>query len=93
MSSWNPPEEQDRRSSHDPGVKGREVIERREFSESIYALDWTDYAVFGVLAGIPASFLTVILLWEFFPGFQDTAGLVVRTVMELLPSVAAAVPW
>jgi hypothetical protein len=89
MSSWQPPESKDDQSSHDPGVKEKEVIEERDFSETIYDLDWADYVVVGVLISIPAGFLATLLLWEFFPSFRDTAGAIVEAVVEMLPLVVA----
>jgi hypothetical protein len=87
MSSWRPPERKDDDSSHDPGVKGKEVIDERGFSETVYNLYWADYVVFAVLASIPAGFLTIILLWELFPAFQETAGALVERVLDIVPLV------
>jgi hypothetical protein len=92
MSSWIPPERRDGGSSHDPGVKGKEVVDERGFSEALTELDWVDFVVIGVAAAIPTSFLTMILLWEFFPGFRDTAGDIVRVVLEWLPLVVRRLP-
>jgi len=100
MSSWAPPERKDSGSSHDPGVKGKEVVDGRGFSEALYELGWVEFVLFGVAAGIPASFLTMVLLWEFLPSYQDTAGQIVREVLAWLPlvvgtlaQVSTATPW
>lgn len=90
MSSWVPPERKDGGSSHDPGVKGKEVVDGRGFSEALYELDWVDFVAFGVAAGIPAGLLTMFLIWEFFPEFRETAGRIVGGILEWLPLVAAA---
>lgn len=93
MSSWIPPENKEDESSHDPGVKEREITEEREFSDRVGNYDWIDYVVLAVLASIPAAFLTMILLWELFPEYQDTAGAIVREIIDLLPLIVAALPW
>lgn len=87
MSSWDPPEEKEKEFSHGPGAKGKEVLEERDFSETVYNLRWVDYVIFAVLASIPAGFLTMLLLWEFFPAFQDTAGVLVERLLDILPQL------
>jgi len=91
MSSWDPSEEEEADSSHDPGVKGREVQENRDFSDSLFDFSKIDYIVIGMLLSIPAGFLTALLLWEFFPEFQDIAGDIVRDIIEFFRLVYSAV--
>ena len=92
MSSWEPPETEDKGSSHDPGVKGSEVIEGRNLATTVSNFDWTDYVLLAVIASIPTVFLTVILLWELFPEYQDTASAIVGKLIDVLPLVVATLP-
>ena len=85
MSSWEPPEEKPSGSSYDPGVMGKEIVDRRGFSETLRDRSRTDYVLFGMLLSIPAGFLTTILVSEFFSEFRDTASAIVREVIQLLP--------
>lgn len=87
MSSWDPSEKKKTESSHAPGVKGKEVLDNRDFPDSPSDFDKIDYIVIGMVLSIPAGFLTVLLLWEFFPQFQDRAGDIIRELGELLPLV------
>jgi hypothetical protein len=84
MSSWDPPGDKNDGSSHDPGVKEREVTDERDLSATLYNLDWTDYLLIGIGLSIPASILTALFLWEFFPEFQDTAGDIVRGIIDFV---------
>jgi len=93
MSSYESTEENEDGSSHDPGVKEKEVVEEREFSTTLYSLERTDFLLLAVLLGIPAGFLTVIFLMEVFPEYQDTAGVVVRGVLDLLSELLATYPY
>ncbi|MFW6018230.1 MAG: hypothetical protein ACOCPX_05365 [Halapricum sp.] len=87
MSSYDPPEEGERGSSHDPGVKERDITDEREFGEILLEADNVDYIVFGVLLGIPASILTTILVWHFVPGFSETAEALLRWLLEVISPV------
>jgi len=80
MSSYDPPEENEDDSSHDPGVKGREITEQREFSGLLTDLGRSDYVLIGILLSIPASILTALLITMLFPDYQETAGEIVRWV-------------
>jgi hypothetical protein len=84
MSSWEPPEEEEQDSSYDPGVQEGEVAEERDFSETLADLDSIDYLVLGILISIPAALLSIILLLEFYPGFQDTAGAAIEGLINAL---------
>ncbi|QSG15165.1 hypothetical protein [Halapricum desulfuricans] len=87
MSSYDPPEEQEGGSSHDPGIKEKEVVDERDFQDVLAESDRVDYIVFGVLLGIPASILTTILVWYFVPGFSDTAEALLRWLWDLLSNM------
>jgi uncharacterized membrane protein len=84
MSSWKPPEEEERDSSYDPGVQEGEVAEERDFSETLADLDSIDYLMLGILISIPAAILSILLLLEFYPGFQDAAGDIVGGLLDSL---------
>ena len=92
MSSYESTEEKEDGSSHDPGVKEKEVVEEREFSTTLYGLEPTDFVLVAILLSIPAGFLTVIFLMEVFPEYQDTAGVVVRGVLDLLSDLLVTYP-
>ena len=64
MSSYDPPEESDEEAGHDLGVKGKEVIESREFAEIIGDLERIDYIKIGVVLALPAGLLTVVLVFH-----------------------------
>ncbi|MEF8802303.1 MAG: hypothetical protein V5A56_14945 [Halolamina sp.] len=85
MSSYDPPEEDDRTSSHDPGVQEREITEERQFSDVVTELDRTDWAIIAALLSIPAGLLTAILVLQFIPEYQDTAYAILRWLLDLLP--------
>lgn len=85
MSSWNPSEETERGSRYSPGVQEREIHDQREFSEVVYDFDRMDYVFLGVLASVPASILTMLLVLAFYPEYQHTAGEIVRILLEFLP--------
>lgn len=91
MSSWDPSEKKKADSSHDPGVKGKDVQEGRDLSDDLFDFNKIDCIMIGVFLSIPAGFLTVLLLWEFFPQFQNTAGNIVRDVIELFRLVYSSV--
>jgi hypothetical protein len=82
MSSYDPlgEAEETRDTSTSPGVKGKEVVEQREFSDVLMQLDKVDYLIIGMLVGVPAGLLTTILVLQFIPGYEATAERVVRQV-------------
>lgn len=82
MSSYDPPEETEDGSSYDPGVTEREITDQREFSDLTDDFDIFDYALFGILLGIPAAILTALLVTILFPEYQETAGEILRWLGE-----------
>lgn len=82
VSSYDPPDESEDGSSYDPGVKEREITDNREFSELVGDFDIFDYALFGILLGIPAAILTGLLVSILFPEYQETAGDIIRWAGE-----------
>ncbi|MCU4718334.1 hypothetical protein [Halapricum hydrolyticum] len=89
MSSYDPPEEDESTSSYDPGVKEREVTDKREFKDLLLEADRIDYIVYGVLLGIPAGILTTILVWHFIPGFSETAEALLRWLLDVVSAAWA----
>lgn len=83
MSSYQPPEEDDSTSSHDPGQKEKEITDSREFAETISELDRIDYVLLGVLSSIFAGILTTILVLQFVPEYAETAERIVEQFLEL----------
>ena len=86
MSSYDPIGEAEETSdtSTSPGVKGKQVVEEREFSQVVTGFDTTDYLKFGALIGLPAGLLTTVLVIQFVPGYEATAEMIVRQVGNLL---------
>jgi hypothetical protein len=89
MSSYDPIEdEDDRAASTDPGVKEKEIADQRDFADVVSDFDRVDYLVLGVLIGVPAGLLTIVLILHFFPDFQNTAGAFVRWLVDFVTTVA-----
>lgn len=86
MSSYDPPGEAEETSdtSTNPGSKGKEVVEQREFSMVIVGLHKTDFLKLGALIGLPAGLLTTILVIQFVPSYEATAEMMLRQVGDLL---------
>ena len=87
MSSYDPPEEEGSQSTHDPGVKEREITDGREFRDVLEGADRIDYTVYGFLLGIPAGILTTILVWHFVPEFSETAEALLRWLLDVVSTV------
>jgi len=81
MSSYEPPEESEEETSRDAGAQGKEVVDSREFSDVVGGMDRIDYLILAAVLGVPAGLLTVVLVLQFFPEFQDTAGELVRQLL------------
>ena len=82
MSSYDPLEEEDRETSHDPGVKEKEVVDSREFTETLYNFDRSDYVLLGMISSFFASFLTMFFVWVFIPEYIETAERIVEWVLD-----------
>ncbi|MDS0281538.1 hypothetical protein [Haloarcula onubensis] len=82
MSSYEPPENSDEESGHEPGPSGKEVVDSRQFSDVVGGWDRTDFILFAGVLGLPAGLLTVLIVVYLFPGLQDTAGVFVRWLLE-----------
>lgn len=84
MSSYEPPEDEETGSSHDPGVKEKEVTDSREFTEAIHDFDRSDYVLLGMVSSFFSSVLTMFLVWIFVPEYIETAERIVEWVLGLL---------
>lgn len=80
MSSYDPTESKDDGSSHDPGVKEGEVVDQREFSDVLYDLERWEYLMIGALLSVPTAILTAIAVLQLFPGFEETAADLLRSI-------------
>jgi hypothetical protein len=85
MSSYDPPEEEEEGSSHDPGVKEKEITEERDFNDSLDKLTLTDYILYGVMLGLPAGALTLFLVLTFVPEFSETAEAFLQWLWDIIP--------
>ena len=83
MSSYEPPEEDQRESSHDPGVKEKEIVDSREFKEVLYEFDRTDYVLLGLVSSVGAGMLTTILVLVFVPDYVELAERIVEAFLDL----------
>jgi len=84
MSSYDPIEDSDERTTHDPGVHEGEIVDERDFTDWLDDLDRVNYAEIGGLAGVLAGVLTAILVVTLFPEYQSTAGRIVRWIFGLI---------
>lgn len=82
MSSYEPPEESDREAADDAGATGKGVTDNRQFSDVLGSLDRVDFIVLGVLLAVPAGLVTLVLVVQFVPGFQETAGELFDRVLD-----------
>lgn len=87
MSWYKPPEKSEEGSSRSPGVGEKGIIEQQESFEILLDLDRLDYALIALLLSIPAGALTALLVTLLFPEYQETAGVIVRWVSEMISDV------
>jgi len=85
MSSYDPLDESDEEAKRDSGVKRNDVVDERQLLDIVGELDRADYVKIGVLLALPAGLLTVLLVGGFVPGWQDTAGELVRALLDAIP--------
>ena len=82
LSAYEPPDPDDGDDGVDPAEKGKDVVERREFTQRISDLDRVDYVKLAVLLSLPSSLVAVVLVVEFVPGLQDAAGQLLRGIAD-----------
>lgn len=78
MSSYEPLNEENEGSNHDPGAMGSDVTDDRSFSS--YFEDWnkSDYALAGAAASIFSGGITTVAVAELYPEYKDTAAEILR---------------
>lgn len=84
MSTYEPIEEVEDGSSHDPGVKSKEVSDERELSEHVDRTDRRVRLMLGFAALIPAILMLGIALFQLFPGIAET---VLETLRGIIPTI------
>lgn len=92
MSSYEPVEESDSGSSHDPGVKEGEVTDERDLSSVVSEFNELEYVTIGLAASIPTAILTMVAVLELFPAYADVAAELLRQVGVDISEFAAAHP-
>lgn len=92
VSSYEPVEEDESGSSHDPGVKEGEVTDERELSSVVSEFNELEYVTIGLAATIPTALLTMVAVLELFPAYADVAAELLRQIGVDISKFAAAHP-
>jgi len=92
VSSYEPVEESERGSSHDPGVKEGEVTDERDLSSVVSEFNQLEFVTIGLAASIPTAILTMVAVLELFPAYADVAAELLRRIGVDVSEFAAAHP-